>query len=138
MAEEIATHVGAADIDVAYECFGDAEAPPVLLMMGGGAQMINWPEGFCAELVSRGLRIIRFDNRDAGRSTHFSAAPTPDLQAALAADFSSVSYALSDMAADTVGLLDALGLGSVHIVGASHGGMVAQRSRSSTPTGSAR
>jgi pimeloyl-ACP methyl ester carboxylesterase len=79
-----------------------------------------------AELVSRGLRIIRFDNRDTGRSTHFSAAPTPDLQAALAGDFSSVSYTLSDMAADTVGLLDALGLGSVHIVGASLGGMVAQ------------
>jgi len=95
-------------------------------MMGGGAQMINWPEGFCTELVSRGVQVIRFDNRDAGRSPHFPDTQVPDLQAALAGDFSSVSYTLSDMAADTVGLLDVLGFDSAHIVGASLGGMIAQ------------
>jgi pimeloyl-ACP methyl ester carboxylesterase len=126
MSEELAHGVGPARIDVAYETFGDRAAPPVLLIMGGGAQMINWPEGFCAELVDRGLHVIRFDSRDTGRSTHFADAPMPDVQAALAGDLSSVSYTLSDMAADTVGLLDVLGLDSAHLVGASLGGMVAQ------------
>jgi pimeloyl-ACP methyl ester carboxylesterase len=124
--EERAHNVGPAGIDIAYERFGDASAPPVLLIMGGGAQMINWPEGFCAELVDRGLYVIRFDTRDTGRSTHFTEAPAPDVQGALAGDLSSASYTLSDMAADTVGLLDVLGLDSAHIVGASLGGMVAQ------------
>ncbi|GHF67099.1 alpha/beta hydrolase [Streptomyces mashuensis] len=126
MNEERALRVGPAGIEVAYERFGDPGAPPVLLVMGGGAQMINWPEGFCTELAGRGTYVIRFDNRDAGRSTHFPDGPEPDLQAALAGDFSSAAYTLSDMAADTVGLLDVLGLDSAHVVGASLGGMVAQ------------
>ena len=94
--------------------------------MGGGAQMINWPEGFCAGLVDRGLYVIRFDSRDTGRSTHFADAAVPDVAGALAGDLSCVSYTLSGMAADTVGLLEVLGLDSVHIVGVSLGGMVAQ------------
>jgi pimeloyl-ACP methyl ester carboxylesterase len=126
MGEEKALNVGPSGIEVAYERIGDGGAPPVLLMMGGGAQMINWPEGFCDELVSRGLQVIRFDNRDVGRSSHFPDGPVPDLQAALAGDFSSASYTLSDMAADTAALLDVLGFGSAHIAGASLGGMVAQ------------
>jgi pimeloyl-ACP methyl ester carboxylesterase len=126
MGEEKALNVGPSGIEMAYERFGNPGAPPVLLVMGGGAQMINWPEGFCAELVDRGMHVIRFDNRDTGRSSHFSDAPVPDLQAALAGDFSTVSYTLSDMAADTVGLLDVLGVDSAHLVGASLGGMVAQ------------
>ena len=88
--------------------------------------MISWPDGFVAELASRGLQPIRFDNRDVGRSTHLADAPPPDLTAALAGDLSSASYTLSDMAADTVGLMDALGLDSAHLVGASLGGMIAQ------------
>jgi len=72
------------------------------------------------------VQVIRFDNRDIGLSSHFPDAPTPDLQAALAGDTSSASYTLSDMAADVVGLLDALGLDSAHIVGASMGGAIAQ------------
>jgi pimeloyl-ACP methyl ester carboxylesterase len=124
--EEKALNVGPSGIEMAYERFGDPRAPPVLLMMGGGAQMISWPEGFCAELVRRGVQAVRFDNRDAGRSSHFHDAPPPDLQAALAGDFSSACYTLSDMAADTVGLLDVLGLDRAHMVGASLGGMVAQ------------
>jgi pimeloyl-ACP methyl ester carboxylesterase len=117
---------GPSGIDVAYERFGDLEAPPVLLVMGLGTQMLGWHQEFCAQLVGRGLQVIRFDNRDVGLSTHFSAAPAPDVMAALSGDPSSASYTLSDMAADSVGLLDALSLDSAHIVGASMGGMIAQ------------
>ncbi|MFE6857059.1 alpha/beta fold hydrolase [Nocardia sp. NPDC057668] len=126
MAEELAVGVGPSKIDMAYERFGDPGDPPVLLIMGGGAQMINWPEGFCDELVARGLHVIRFDNRDVGRSTHFTAAPPTDIRAAMAGDLSGAVYDLSDMAGDAVGLLDAIDLGSVHVVGASMGGMIAQ------------
>lgn len=126
MPELDARNVGPSGINIAYERFGDPEAPPVLLVMGGGAQMINWPEEFCQELVDHGVQVIRFDNRDAGRSTHFSDAPLPDFTAALAGDVSTASYSLSDMADDAVGLLDVLGLESVHFVGASMGGMIAQ------------
>ena len=126
MPELTAHNVGPSGIDIAYERFGDPGAPPVLLIMGAGAQLINWPEGFCRALVGRGLHVIRFDTRDAGRSTHFPDAPVPDFPAALAGDFSSASYTLSDLAADTVGLLDALGLRGAHLVGSSMGGMIAQ------------
>ncbi len=126
MPELTARNVGPSGIDIAYERFGDPGAPPVLLIMGAGAQLINWPEGFCQELVDRGLHVIRFDSRDAGRSTHFPEAPVPDFPAALAGDFSSASYTLSDLAADTIGLLDALGLTGAHLVGSSMGGMIAQ------------
>lgn len=125
-AEERATGVGPHGIDVAYQRFGDAAAPPVLMIMGLAAQMVNWPDPLCHELADRGLHVIRFDNRDAGRSTHLTGAPAPDLRAALAGDLSSASYTLSDMAADAVGLLDALGIASAHLVGASMGGEIAQ------------
>ncbi|MGH9884073.1 MAG: alpha/beta fold hydrolase, partial [bacterium] len=111
-------------LTIAYERLGDPGAPPVLLIMGLAAQLVSWPDGFCMELVGRGLHVIRFDNRDAGASTHV--AGTPDFRAALAGDLSSAAYTLSDMAADTVGLLDALGLAKVHFVGASMGGFIAQ------------
>ncbi|GAA0593667.1 alpha/beta hydrolase [Kutzneria viridogrisea] len=126
MPELKALNVGPSGIEIAYERFGDPGAPPVLLIMGGGAQMINWPEGFCQELVDRGMQVIRFDNRDAGRSTHFSDAPVPDFTAAFAGDLSTASYTLSDMAADSVGLLEMLGIDSAHLVGASLGAMIAQ------------
>ena len=71
--------LGPAGIEVAYERLGDPSAPPALLMMGAGAQMLSWPEGFCAELAGRGVQVIRFDNRDAGRSSHWADAPAPDL-----------------------------------------------------------
>ena len=126
MPELTARNVGPSGIDIAYERFGDPEAPPLLLIMGAGAQMINWPEEFCQALTDRGLHVIRFDTRDAGRSTHFPEAPVPDFPAALAGDLSTASYTLSDLAADTVGLLDTLGLTGAHLVGSSMGGMIAQ------------
>lgn len=125
-AEELATGVGPHRIDIAYQRFGDPSAPPVLLIMGLAAQLVHWPDSLCHDLAGRGLHVIRFDNRDAGRSTHFHAAPAADLPAALAGDLSSATYTLSDMAADSVGLLDALGLASAHVVGASMGGEIAQ------------
>jgi pimeloyl-ACP methyl ester carboxylesterase len=124
--EQIASKVGPAGINVAYERFGNANAPVVLLIMGGGAQMISWPDAFCQALVDHGLQVIRFDNRDVGRSTHITDAPPPNLQAVLAGDLSSASYTLSDMAADTIGLMDALGVETAHVVGASLGGAIAQ------------
>jgi len=121
-----ALNIGPSRIEIAYQCFGDETAPPVLLIMGLGGQMIGWNEGFCAELVNRRLRVIRFDNRDVGLSSHLSDAPIPDFKAALSGDTSSAAYNLSDMAADTIGLLDTLELESAHIVGASMGGFIAQ------------
>ena len=125
-AEELATHVGPAGIDIAYQRFGNPAAPPVLLIMGVAAQMIHWPVMLCRALAQHGLSVIRFDNRDVGRSTHMTGAPVPDLPAALAGDLSSASYTLRDMAADAVGMLDVLGLDSAHVVGASMGGGIAQ------------
>ena len=113
-------------IELAYETFGDPGDPPLLLVMGLGTQMIGWPDPFCTRLAEGGLHVIRFDNRDVGGSTHLHDAGAPDVMAALGGDASSASYTLSDMAADTVGLLDHLELDSAHVVGASMGGMIAQ------------
>jgi pimeloyl-ACP methyl ester carboxylesterase len=124
--EEKATKVGPAAIDIAYQHIGDCSAPAVLLIMGVAAQAIHWPDTFCHALVEHRLHVIRFDNRDAGLSTHMTDAPPPNLPAALAGDLSSVSYTLSDMAADAIGLMDALGVERAHIIGASMGGQIAQ------------
>jgi pimeloyl-ACP methyl ester carboxylesterase len=121
-----ASIAGPARIDIAYQRLGNPDAPVVLLIMGLAAQSINWPDAFCDALVTSGLQVIRFDNRDSGLSTHLTDAPPPDLPAVLAGDLSSVSYTLSDMAADALGLLDVLGLEKAHVVGASMGGAIAQ------------
>lgn len=126
MSEEKVMQVGPSRIEIVYQRIGSPVDPPVFMIMGGGAQLVAWPDGFCAELANRGLQLIRFDNRDTGLSSHLDAAPMPDLPAALAGDYASVSYTLSDMATDTVGLMDALGFDRVHLVGASMGGMIAQ------------
>jgi len=126
MTVERAAGVGPAKIDVVYERIGDQGATPVVLVMGGTAQLIHWNDDFCGLLAARGFEVIRFDNRDAGLSTHFTSAPPVDFQAAMRGDVSTVPYSLSDMAADTVGLLDVLGIASAHFVGASQGGMIAQ------------
>src|ERR1039457_5525145 len=106
--------------------YASKDCDPLQLIMGIAAQSINWPDAFCHGLVEGGLQVIRFDNRDSGLSTHLTDAPPPDLPAALAGDLSSVSYTLSDMATDPVGLLDVLGFGKAHVVGASMGGAIAQ------------
>jgi pimeloyl-ACP methyl ester carboxylesterase len=113
------------EIDIAYETLGDPADPPVLLIHGLGGQLIDWPDGFCARLVERGLYVIRFDNRDVGLSSH-NGAPPPDLDAALSGDTSTVLYTLDEMAGDVAGLIEALGLRSAHVVGISLGGMIAQ------------
>jgi pimeloyl-ACP methyl ester carboxylesterase len=126
MSVEMIRAVGPSRIDIACERFGDPDTPPVLLVMGLATQMLGWPDEFCSALVARGLHVIRFDNRDVGLSTHLHDASPPDVMAALSGDSSSATYTLSDMAADSVGLLDALALDSAHLVGASMGGMIAQ------------
>lgn len=117
-------------IEIEYETFGDPADPALLLVMGLGAQMILWPEEFCSDLAARGLHVVRYDNRDVGRSTWLDQAGMPDVAGALAAAMQgrpiASPYRLRDMAADAVGLLDALEVDAAHVVGASMGGMIAQ------------
>jgi pimeloyl-ACP methyl ester carboxylesterase len=112
------------EITLYYEERGDPSGVPVLLVHGLGTQMIGWRDEFLALLAERGLRVITFDNRDVGLSTHFEG--MPDMQALMSGDASSAPYTLADMAADAAGLLDHLGLDSAHVVGISMGGMIAQ------------
>jgi pimeloyl-ACP methyl ester carboxylesterase len=114
------------DITIAYETFGDAADPPVLLIMGLGGQLLSWQEDFCRQLADRHLFVVRFDNRDVGLSTHLHQAPSPDLAAIQNGDSTTAPYTLSDMASDTASLIQALGVGSAHVVGASMGGMIGQ------------
>lgn len=116
----------AGDVELAYETFGDRADTPILLVMGLATQMLGWPDEFCAGLAERRHFVVRFDNRDVGLSTHLFDASPGDFMAAVQGDTSSASYTLTDMARDTVGLLDALEMGSAHLVGASMGGMIAQ------------
>jgi pimeloyl-ACP methyl ester carboxylesterase len=117
-------------IRIEYEEFGPAEGRPLLLVMGLGAQMILWDEEFCELLVRRGHRVIRFDNRDVGLSSHLDHLDAPNpmefMQAAGSGSAPEPPYRLADMAADSAALLDALGLASAHVAGASMGGMIAQ------------
>ncbi len=124
--EQFAEHIGPDKIRMAYQRFGDPSSPAVFLLMGAGAQMIDWPEDFCKELSRQRLQVIRFDSRDTGRSTHFPDAPIPDFAAVQSGDYATVAYSLSDMAADTIGLMDALNIDNAHLVGASMGGMISQ------------
>ena len=114
------------DVELCYETLGDPTDPPLLLVMGLGAQMVAWNEGFCAQLVERGFFVIRFDNRDSGRSTRLRHVRPPGPAELATRRLRNVAYTLSDMASDAAGLLDHLGIGSAHVAGASMGGMVAQ------------
>lgn len=119
--------VPAGAVDLAYETFGSPEDPALVLVMGLATQMLGWPDDFCQQLADAGLHVVRFDNRDIGLSTHLDAAGVPDLSPLFVGQpVTGAPYTLADMAADTVALLDALGLGRVHLVGASMGGMIAQ------------
>jgi pimeloyl-ACP methyl ester carboxylesterase len=111
-------------ITLAYEAIGDALDVPVLLVMGLGGQMLAWDDGFCTMLADRGHRVIRFDNRDIGLSTHLDdAASGRPVSAFLGRR---PGYLIADMAEDAAGLIDRLGLGSVHVVGVSMGGCISQ------------
>lgn len=112
-------------ITIEYETSGDPDAPPLLLIMGLGGQLIAWDDEWVAALVDRGFYVVRFDNRDMGLSTWFDSAGPADLVAALHGKGEAV-YLLSDMADDAAALLDALGLPSAHAVGVSMGGMIGQ------------
>lgn len=114
-------------LELEYETFGDPADPPLLLVMGLGAQLTTWPVGFCELLAAQGFHVIRFDNRDIGLSTHLDHLGLPNVPAIMAGDRSSVPYLLADLAADTAGLLDALGIAKAHVVGASMGGMIVQQ-----------
>jgi pimeloyl-ACP methyl ester carboxylesterase len=114
------------DIKLCYETFGDAGDPAVLLIMGLGTQMIAWHEDFCEELAGRGFHVIRFDNRDVGRSTWLDHVRPPSRGEIIRRRPRLPAYDLSDMASDAVGLLDCLEIDAAHVVGASMGGMIAQ------------
>jgi len=119
-------------ITLCYETFGDRTDPAALLIMGLGTQMVAWQEDFCKELAARGLYVVRFDNRDIGRSTHLQG-PPPSLRQLLRYSVPA-RYTLADMAQDTVGLLDELEIDRAHVIGASMGGMIAQSIAARHPT----
>src|SRR5882757_8666427 len=124
-------------IDICYEIFGDAGAEPMLLIMGLGAQMIHWDDDFCWQLAARGFRVIRFDNRDIGKSSKLTGGKRLTAVELLKLRFLKMPiaapYKLRDMAEDVIGLMDVLGISSAHLVGASMGGMIAQELAISFP-----
>jgi pimeloyl-ACP methyl ester carboxylesterase len=113
-------------IELCFQEMGDADGEPLVLVMGLATQMLAWDEGFCSPLAERGFRVIRFDNRDIGRSTRIESAGVPRRLDMMSGRRSSAPYLLRDMAADTIGLMDHLGIASAHIAGASMGGMIVQ------------
>jgi pimeloyl-ACP methyl ester carboxylesterase len=118
------TQVG--ELEIEYELLGPEDGEPMVLISGVFQQLSFWPTSFLDELVRAGFRVLIHDNRDVGFSTRESR-PAPDIASVLLGDISAVNYTLSDMAADTAGLIEALGLKPAHVVGHSMGGMIAQR-----------
>jgi pimeloyl-ACP methyl ester carboxylesterase len=112
-------------VTLCYEAFGDPDETPILLIMGLATQMIAWHEDFCTELAERGFYVVRFDNRDIGRSTHFDFQP-PTVKQMLTRRLGPEQYTLSDMAEDAAVLLRELEIAPAHVVGASMGGMIGQ------------
>jgi pimeloyl-ACP methyl ester carboxylesterase len=126
MRDPVEQYAEVGDIRLCYETFGDPSDPVCLLVMGLGFQMIAWHEQFCEALAARGLHVIRFDNRDAGRSTHLSDALAPTRRELATRRVRAPAYRLDDMANDAVGLLDQLGIERAHLVGVSMGAMISQ------------
>lgn len=129
--------VRANGIDICYDIFGYSDAEPMVMIMGLGAQLIHWDDDFCRELAGRGFRVIRFDNRDIGLSSKMTGGKKFSLYELAKLRFLNIPvsapYKLSDMAADTVALLDVLHIRRAHVVGASMGGMIAQEMAISHP-----
>ncbi len=115
------------EIEIAYETFGSRDDPMLVLIAGVSSQLLGWDVDFCRELAGHGFRVVRFDNRDVGLSTHLHEAGVPDLTPLLRGEpIAEAPYLLADMAQDVVDLLDVLGVERAHIVGLSMGGMIAQ------------
>ena len=127
------TAILANKIELEYESFGRDADPAILLIMGLGGHLTRWNLELCDLLVARGYRVIRFDNRDCGLSTHFSDAPVPDLRALQNGQPVTLPYTLDDLVADSVGLLDALGIKQANVAGASMGGAIAQLAAANYP-----
>uniref|UniRef100_B0T2P6 Alpha/beta hydrolase fold n=1 Tax=Caulobacter sp. (strain K31) TaxID=366602 RepID=B0T2P6_CAUSK len=123
-------NVEANGLTLEFDHFGSADAEPILLISGLGVQMIRWTAPFCETLAAQGYRVIRYDNRDVGLSTHLDKAPAIEMTALAQAlgrgERLDLAYTLRDMADDAIGLLDALEIERAHIVGRSMGGMIAQ------------
>ena len=117
-------------LSICYQCFGQQQNPPLLLIMGLATQMIHWDDAFCQQLADQGFWVIRFDNRDIGKSTKLTGQAAPGMAAVAANQWFNrplkVPYKLMDMANDTLGLLNHLEIDKAHIVGVSMGGMIAQ------------
>jgi pimeloyl-ACP methyl ester carboxylesterase len=113
-------------IEIVYDTFGEPSAAPMLLVSGLGLQLIDWNEEFCRELAARMYWVIRFDNRDVGLSTKLDASGVPDIPALMQGNAVETPYLLRDMAADAVGLLNALRVETAHMLGVSMGGMIVQ------------
>lgn len=122
MATQYATR---GDIKIAYETLGDPKNESIIFISGLGSQLVFWTDEFCQPFIDRGFHIIRFDNRDVGLSHKTSGKPPLVEEVMQQADFA-VPYTLSDMAADTISVLDAVGVEKAHVVGTSLGGMIAQ------------
>jgi pimeloyl-ACP methyl ester carboxylesterase len=124
-------------IDLCYEIFGDDDAEPMMMIMGLGAQMIHWDDDFCRQIAARGFRVIRFDNRDIGKSSKLAGGKRLTAVELLKLRFLKIPvaapYRLRDMAEDVIGLMDVLHIKSAHLVGASMGGMIAQEIAISFP-----
>ena len=129
--------VKANGIDIEVETFGAKTDPAIIFVMGFGAQLINWPVELMEGLANRGFYVIRFDNRDIGLSQKFPELGQPNAGEIMvrvrAGEPVTVPYTLTDMAADAVGVLDALGIDAAHIVGGSMGGMIVQLAAAEFP-----
>jgi pimeloyl-ACP methyl ester carboxylesterase len=128
--EAIMAKVDANGIQIEYETFGEPDSPALLLIIGLSLQLIHWDEKLCQQIAQQGHYVIRFDNRDTGLSSKIEEAGVPDvmktIEAMMKGETTNSPYTIEDMAADSVGLLDALGIEKAHICGMSMGGMIAQ------------
>jgi pimeloyl-ACP methyl ester carboxylesterase len=113
-------------VRLCFETFGREGDPTLLLIMGLGAQMVAWNEELCAALAARGFFVVRYDNRDCGRSTHLADEPEPTFRELATRRLARPAYTLDDLAEDAIALLDHLGIDAAHVIGASMGGMIAQ------------